>query len=197
VPNSPVAWLLLVVAVTPGWCAIRGWCMARSTGPPDALGEWLPLAAALGVTWTGVLALSSGTAALTLAAGAGAAWRVALWIGAAASLWVIPFVVAWGMGRLWPDAERWVGDVVTVVMNDGSIIDGRCRRISSTRLTLEDAASGDLRGMEIDIRREEIRFVARAPDAVPVPTPTPDEPAPWDWPVAVARRGTDRRREIS
>ena len=83
-----------------------------------------------------------------------------------------------GIGRLWPDAERWVGDFVTVVTNDGSIISGRCRRISSTRLTLEDAAGGDLRGVEMHISREEIRFVARAPDAVPVPTPTPDEPAP-------------------
>ena len=141
-PNSPVAWFLLALVVTPGWFAIRGWCMARSTRALDALSEWLPLAVALGVTWTGVLALSLGSVGLTLAAGASPAWRVALWIGAAVSVWVIPFLLGWGSGRLWPNADRCVGDVVTVVMNDGSAIHGRCRRISATRLTLEDAASG-------------------------------------------------------
>lgn len=196
-PNSPVAWILLLVAVTPGWCAIRGWCRARSTPPPNTLGDWLPLATAVGVTWTGVLALSCGSVALSLVAAAAPPLRVPLWIGAAAALWVIPFVVAWVTGRLCPGADHRIGDPVTVVMKDGSTIDGRCCRLSATRLTLEGAAKGELFGMEIEIAREEIQLVVRAPHhALPVPIPKSNDPAPWDWPRPVARRGADRESEM-
>src|SRR5437867_4367191 len=104
--------MLLLVAVTPGWCAIRGWSKARSTPPPDAMGDWLPLATAIGVTWTGMLALSCGSAALSLAAVAPPALRVALWTGAAAALWMVPFVVAWATGRICPGAEHRIGDLL-------------------------------------------------------------------------------------
>lgn len=189
-PNSPVAWILLLLAVTPGWCAIRGWCAARSKQQPDSLGDWFPLATALGLTWTGVLVLASGSTGLSVAASAGPALRVVLWIGAAGVLWAFPFAVAWAAGRLWPDAEDWTGNLVTVVMKDGLTIDGRCSRSSVTHLTLEDCAMGELFGKEIALAREEIKAVVRAPHyALRLPAQTSDDPAPWKWPRPTTRRG--------
>ncbi|MDQ3742596.1 MAG: hypothetical protein M3320_04200 [Actinomycetota bacterium] len=186
------------MAVTPGWCAIRGWCAARSKQQPDSLGDWLPLATALGLTWTGILALVSGSTGLSLAANAGSGLRVMLWIGAAGVLWGLPFVVALAAGRLWPDVEDRTGDLVTVVMKDGSTIDGRWRRISLTHVTLEDCAMGELLGKEITVAREEIKIVVQAPHyALRLPDPTSDDPAPWKWPRPTTRRRVVQDRDAA
>lgn len=200
-PTSPVAWILLVLAVTPGWCAIRGWCRARSTAPPDALGDWLPPVTVLGLTWTGLLVLLCGSTTVSLAAGASPGLRVSLWIGGAFALWMIPWLVAWTAGRLWPGGEPPASDFVTVVMKNGSTVDGTYLRLSASRLILARAATGELRGQEIEIALAEIQLIVRTPHhALSTLNPKSDGSAPWDWPrpaPAAVLIGSAGRRDRS
>ncbi len=62
---------------------------------------------------------------------------------------------------------------------------------------LEGAAKGGLFGTEMEIAREEIQLVIRAPHcALPIRGAKSNDPAPWDWPRPAARRGVDREREM-
>lgn len=156
---------------------------------PDSLGAWFPLATALGVTWTGIVVLAAGATGVSLAASAGPALCVVLWLGAAAVMWAFPFAAAWAAGQLWPDADDWTGQAVTVVMKDGSTIDGRYGRITPTHLRLENCSLGDLFGEEVTIAREEIRAVVQAPHRALRPlAPNSDDARPSKSPRSTNRR---------
>jgi hypothetical protein len=155
---------VLVLAVTPGWCALRGWCLARAAPAPESLSDWLPPAAALGLTWSGVLYLACGDGGLLLAAAdAGRAARVAVWIGVATALWVAPFVLAWAAGRAWRPNGRLAGAHLRVLLKDGTAVEGRCLAGGRATLTLGDAAIGDRRAAEVHIPRDEVHAILRDP----------------------------------
>ena len=66
--GDATAWLWLAVLVTPGWFAVRGWHAGRKEPMPAPITDWLPLALAIGATWTGTTALAFAARAAAIGA---------------------------------------------------------------------------------------------------------------------------------
>jgi hypothetical protein len=134
--GDAAAWLWLAVLVTPGWFAVRGWRTGREEPLSTPLTEWLPLALAIGMTWSGAMVLACGAKAAAFAARGPMAVRIATWLTAAGVLWLAPFALGWIAGRL---SRRRRTQMVTVVLKSGATITGNLHHATETDLALADA----------------------------------------------------------
>ena len=160
--NAP-AWLWVAVLVTPGWFAVRGWHSGREQPLSAPLTEWLPLALAIGATWTGVMVLTCGATVAALAAGGPTTVRVATWAAVAAVLWLAPFGFGWIAGRI---SRRHRLRIVTVVLRSGTTITGVLHHSTDAELTLADATLDSQRYALITVNRCDAEFVLRSQPAV-------------------------------
>jgi hypothetical protein len=133
--NAP-AWLWLAVLVTPGWFAVRGWHAGREEPLSTSLTEWLPLALAVGATWSGMVALACARRAAAIAASGSTAIRIAMWLAVAGVLWLVPFGLGWIAGRT---SRKRRGRIVTLVLKSGATITGTFHHATATEFTLADA----------------------------------------------------------
>lgn len=161
--GSAPASLWLAVFVTPGWFAVRGWHAGREEPLPTPLAEWVPLALAIGATWSGAVALACPARTAAIAASGSMAVRVATWLGAAAVLWLVPFGLSWLAGRV---SRKRRGRTVTVVLKSGAAIVGTFRYATATELTLADATVEARRYELITINRSDAELVMHSRHAV-------------------------------
>jgi hypothetical protein len=175
------AWLWLAVLVTPGWFAVRGWRSGREEPLSTPLTEWLPLALAIGMTWSGAMVLACGANAAAFAARGPAAVRIATWLTAAGVLWLAPFALGWIAGRL---SRRRRTQRVIVVLKSGATIAGNFHHTTETELTLADAILEGERYELIAVNRCDAELVLRsrhravAQSRDDQPTPVPRVAAP-------------------
>jgi hypothetical protein len=189
--NAP-AWLWLAVVVTPGWFAVRGWHTGREEPSSTPLAEWVPLALAIGATWSGVVALACAARAAAIAASGPTAIRIATWLAVAAVLWLVPF----GLGRLAGGRSRKRrGRTITVVLKSGATITGTFHHATATELTLADASVNARRYELVTINRCDAELVLRsrhvAPETAAARSGNDQQTA---TPVVVARRHHDDDR---
>jgi hypothetical protein len=150
------AWLWLAVLVTPGWFAVRGWHASREEPLSTPLTEWLPLALAIGATWSGLMVLACGAKAAALAASGPTAVRIATWVASAGVLWLAPFALGWIAGRI---SRKRRTRIVTVVLKNGATITGIFHHATETELTLADATVKGQRYELITVNRCDAELV--------------------------------------
>lgn len=191
--NAP-AWLWLAVFVTPGWFAVRGWHAGRVEPLSTPLAEWVPLAVAIGATWSGVLALAFAARVAAIAASGPTAALIATWLAVAGVLWMVPFGFGWLAGRRSRKRPR---QTVTVVLRSGATIVGTLHHATATELTLADATVEAWRYELIVINRCDAELVLRSGH---VATETAAARSPHDQqtatPMGVARRHDDVDRPV-
>lgn len=158
--NAP-AWLWLAVFVTPGWFAVHGWHAGREEPLSTPLTEWLPLALAIGATWSGVVALACASRAAAIAARGPTAVRIATWLAGAGVLWLAPFALGWLAGRI---SRKRRGRIVTVLLKSGATVAGTFHHATATEFTLADATVEGRRCELITINRRDAELVLHGPE---------------------------------
>ncbi|MCW2983430.1 MAG: hypothetical protein JWR63_1000 [Conexibacter sp.] len=183
--GNALAWVCLAVFVVPGWFAVRGWNVGRQRASSQPLAEWLPLALAISLAWSGVVVMSKGAAA---AAGhivnGSPSVRVGSWLVLLAVLWLAPLGAGWGLGR-WARAgqESWV---TTLVMRSGARIIGTVDRETATELVLADITMDGRRHDRVTVSRADVELQL---DGRPDPGGEP-----WPSPGGGRRRPSGNRR---
>lgn len=186
--GDATAWLWLAVLVTPGWFAVRGWHAGREEPLSTSLTEWLPLALAIGATWSGIVALACAARAAAIAASSPTAVRIAAWLAVAGVLWAVPFGLGWLAGRI---SRRRRGRPVTVVLKSGATIGGTLHHATATEFVLADATVEARRYALVTINRCDAELLLSG-SHVAVAHPSDDRQLAI--PLVVAPRPRDDRR---
>lgn len=182
--NAP-AWLWLAVLVTPGWFAVRGWHAGREEPLSTPLTEWLPLALAIGTTWSGMMALACATRAAAIAASGSTGVLVATWLAVAGVLWLVPLGLGWLAGRI---SRKRCGRIVTVVLKSRTTITGTFHHATATEFTLADATVDTQRYELITINRCDAELILRSRH---VAAAHPPDDQQTTMPLVVGRRYRD------
>lgn len=154
--GSAQDWIWLAVLVTPGWFAVRGWRLGRDAQTPPPLSDWLPLALALGFTWTVTLLLLGAAGVVARVLHEPTASAVPLWLGLTAALWLAPFCLGWVVGRASRVRRR---AFVTLRMKDGTAVEGVLQHISDSEVRLADASFEANRHAAIAVCRADVALV--------------------------------------
>lgn len=152
-PGDPLAWACLSVLVSPGWFAVRGWYAGRREPAMRPLPDWLPLALAVSVAWSGALMLSGGAAgAVEIVAGDQPALSVGAMLVVLTILWLVPFAGGWVLGG-WTRRRcgRWIA---TITMKSGAKVSGTLQHANDSEIVLADVC--------VDERRHELLTVSRS-----------------------------------
>jgi hypothetical protein len=177
------AWLWLALLVTPGWFAVRGWHAGRNESLSTPLAEWVPLALAIGATWSGVLVLSGAARAAAIAVTDDqTAVRLAAWLAVACVLWLMPFGLGWVGGRR---SSKQREGIVTVVLRSGATIAGTLQHATATELTLADVT--------VDARAYDSVTISRSDAELILHRRRPAAPAASAAPSAVRAEDGDLR----
>jgi len=123
------------------------------------LAEWMPFALAIGVTWSGVVALACAARAAAIAARGPTAVRIATWLAVLGVLWLVPFGLGWLAGRC---SRKRRGRTVTVMLKSGTTIAGTLHHATPTELTLADATVEAQRYELITINRCDAELLLRS-----------------------------------
>jgi hypothetical protein len=151
--GDTLAWVCLAVFVAPGWFAVRGWYAGRGEPALQPLVDWLPLALAISVAWSGTLVMSGGAAGVAAIVRGGApAVRVAALLVLLIVLWLAPFGSGWALAR-WTRRRRrrWAA---TIVLKSGATLSGTLHHNTANEVALTDAV--------VDGRRDDLLTVNRA-----------------------------------
>lgn len=150
-------WVWLALLVTPGWFAVRGWHGGRAQPLPTPFTEWLPLALAIGLAWSGALLVSGSVADAAAAIATGrAVARVTALLAGAGVLWLVPFGLGWIGG--WLSRKR-PGATVTVVRRNGAAVTGKLHHTTATELVVSEATFGDICAKMVTINRSDVELV--------------------------------------
>jgi hypothetical protein len=123
------------------------------------LAEWLPLALAIGATWSGMMTLAGAARVAAITAGGPTTVRIAAWLAVAVVLWLVPFGLGWLAGRI---SRKRRGRIVTVVLKSGGTIAGTLHHATETEFTLADATLEARRYDLITINRCEAGLVLQS-----------------------------------
>jgi hypothetical protein len=123
------------------------------------LTEWVPLALALGATWSGTMALAGAVREAAVAASGPTTIRIATWLAVAGVLWFVPFASGWLAGRISRKRRR---QIVTVVLKSGATIAGTFHHATETEFTLADATMEARRYERMTINRCDAELVLRS-----------------------------------
>lgn len=157
---NATAWLWLAVLVTPGWFAVRGWHAGRCETSTTPLSEWLPLALAIGATWSGVVALTFGATVRAIAEHGPTAVRIATWLAVAGVLWLVPFTLGLLAGRI-RNKQRG-RQLVTIVLKSGGAVAGILHHATAADLTLAEVTVDARRYDLVTVNRCDVELVLRS-----------------------------------
>jgi hypothetical protein len=160
--GNAAAWLWFALLVTPGWFAVRGWHLGREEPLPTPLTEWLPLALAISVTWSGIAALTCAARAEAIAAGDPTTIRIAMWLVMAGMLWLVPCGVGWLAGRV--SRKRGGQSVTVVLLKNGTTVAGTFHHETKSEFTLANATVESGHYERVTINRGDAELVLRSSD---------------------------------
>jgi hypothetical protein len=140
---------------------LRGWYAGTGERASQPLVDWLPLALAISVAWSGTLALSGGAAGVAAIVRAGdPAVRVAALFVLLIVLWLAPFGSGWALAR-WTRTRRrrWAA---TIVLKSGATLSGTLHYDTANEVALTDAVVDGRRHDLLTVNRAEVELFMRS-----------------------------------
>ncbi len=160
--GNALAWVCLAVFVAPGWFAVRGWYEGRGEPASQPLVDWLPLALAISVAWSGTLVLSGGAGGVAAIVRGGAPFvRVAALLVLLNVLWLAPFGAGWVLARWSRRRRRWAA---TIVLKSGATVSGTLHHDTANEVALTEVVVDGRRHDFLTVNRADVELFMRSRD---------------------------------